>query len=56
MVEKGKGKKMPKDNKQRRRNVRLNKGITREEFHSLVKKAAQPVEKPSESDSTSGET
>ena len=30
-------------------------GITRDEFHALVRKAAQPV-KPSESDSTSTET
>lgn len=51
-----KGNKMPQDNKRRRRNIKAVKDITREQFHSLVKKAAQPVKETSESDSTSGET
>jgi len=34
------------------RNV-VKKDITRDEFHSLVKKAAQPIEGATESDSTS---
>ena len=30
--------------------------LTREQFHALVKKSAQPVKKTTESDSASGET
>ena len=52
-----KSKKMPQDDKHRRTNTKITaRDITREEFHSLVKKAAQPVKETSESDSTSDET
>ena len=42
--------------RQLRRRLRGKKDITKEQFHSLVKKAAQPVKDTSESGSASPET